>query len=200
MKLLVCALLAACASSSPPPVAPTNVAPAPVATAPATPPAASTIAKACAGPEFRQLDFWIGDWTVKIHARASPTSDQWGDSVGTQHVRSILSGCAIEENFAAQGPPTPWAGRSFATFDGVTKKWRQTWVDDSGGYIPLDGGPEGTDFALYGPPREIQGLKFQMRMVWSHITPDALRWEWQRSTDGWQTNAVMMAIDYARMK
>ena len=196
MKLLVLSLFAACASA---PTPPANVVPAPVANVPAAPPAASTIAKPCAGPEFRQLDFWIGDWAVKIHARASPTSDQWSDAGGTQHVHSILSGCAIEENFSAEGAPA-WAGRSFSTFDGITKKWRQTWVDDSGGYIPLDGGPEGTEFALYGPPREIQGLKFQMRMVWSHITADALRWEWQRSTDGWQTNTLMMAIDYTRMK
>jgi hypothetical protein len=197
MKLLVLSTLAACASS-PPPVAPANAVP--VAAAPAAPPAVATIAKPCAGPEFRQLDFWIGDWNVKIHSRASPTSDQWADAPGTQHVTSILSGCAIEENFAAQGPPSPWAGRSFATFDGNTKKWRQTWVDDSGGYIPLDGGPEGSDFMLYGPPREVQGVKFQMRMVFENITHDALRWEWQRSEDGWKTNALMMAIDYTRMK
>ena len=199
MKLLVLSTLAACAST-PAPVAPTNAAPAQPAPVAAVPPAAGAIAQACSGPEFRQLDFWIGDWNVKIHARASPASDQWGDSVGTQHVRSILSGCAIEENFAAQGPPSPWAGRSFATFDGFSKKWRQTWVDDSGGYIPLDGGPEGSEFALYGPPREIKGTKFQMRMVWKNITHEALRWEWQRSEDGWQTNAVMMVIDYTRMK
>src|SRR5512140_15685 len=113
MKLLVLATLAACATPAvAPPAAPTNAAP-----PPAGPPAAGTIAKACSGPEFRQLDFWIGDWNVKIHARASKTSDQWADAVGTQHVRSILSGCAIEENFAAEGPQSPWAGRSFATFD-----------------------------------------------------------------------------------
>ena len=199
MKLLVLATLAACATQTvAPPATPTNTAPPP--SPPAGPPAPGAIAKACAGPEFRQLDFWIGDWNVKIHARASPASDQWAAAVGTQHVRSILSGCAIEENFAAEGPQSPWAGRSFATFDHFSNKWRQTWVDDSGGYIPLDGGPEGTDFALYGPPREIKGVKFQMRMVWSHIAHDALRWEWQRSEDGWATNVVMMAIDYTRMK
>ena len=121
MKLLVLATLAACATQTvAPPATPTNTAPPP--SPPAGPPAPGTIAKACAGPEFRQLDFWIGDWNVKIHARASPSSDQWADAVGTQHVRSILSGCAIEENFAAEGPPTPWAGRSFATFDHFSNK------------------------------------------------------------------------------
>ncbi|HET9989004.1 MAG TPA: DUF1579 family protein [Kofleriaceae bacterium] len=188
MKLVVLATLAACASS-PPPVTPTTVAPA----------TAAPIAKVCAGPEFRQLDFWIGDWDVKIHSRATPSSEQWADAVGTQHVHPILSRCALEENFTAQAP-VAFAGRSFSTYDGITKKWRQTWVDDTGGYIPLDGGPEGAEFALYGPPREIQGLEFQMRMVWSQITHDALRWEWQRSTDAWATHTLMMAIDYTRMK
>ena len=39
-----------------------------------------------------------------------------------------------------------------------------------------------------------------MRMVWSKITHDALRWEWQRSEDNWATNQVMIGIDYTRVR
>lgn len=182
MKLATFAVLAGCASSHPAPAAAK----------------AEPITKACEGAERRQLDFWVGEWTVAIRARAKPGSDQWAETHGTQHITSTLKGCAIEENFTAE-PPVQFAGRSFSTFDANVKKWRQTWVDDSGGYIALTGGPEGETFALYGEPREISGTKFQMRMVWSKITHDALRWEWQRSLDNWATNELMIGIDYTRV-
>src|SRR5689334_12035588 len=78
---------------------------------PATKPAAATPVAACATPEHRQFDFWIGDWDVAVHARAAPDKDEWGDARGTQHVSAILGGCAIAEDFAAAGPGAPWAGR-----------------------------------------------------------------------------------------
>jgi len=181
MKLACLVVVTACASSHP------VSAPAPA------------IAQACAGPEYRQLDFWVGDWTVAIHARAKPGVEQWQDTHGTQHITHTLQSCVIEENFSAE-PPVQFAGRSFSTFDAIAKKWRQTWVDDSGGYLAFTGGPEADGFALYGEPRELAGVKFQMRMVWSKITHDALRWEWQRSEDNWATNQLMIGIDYTRAR
>lgn len=179
-------LMVACAKP-PPPVAPS------------APPVA--IAKPCEGADHRQLDFWIGDWSVAVHSRATPTSDTWTDQRGTQHVTPTLSGCAIEEHFSAD-PPAPWSGRSFSAFDAITKKWRQTWVDDSGGYLVFVGGPdgpEGNDFTFVGEPRDFGGKPFQMRMVFSKITHDALHWEWQRTEDAWATHTLLMAIDYTRL-
>ena len=37
-----------------------------------------------------------------------------------------------------------------------------------------------------------------MRMVFLDVTPGSLRWEWQRSEDGWKTSIVMIRIDYTR--
>ncbi len=204
MKLLTTAVLAACAvapSAAGPaaPATPRPKAPSP-ATAAATAPAPAP--KPCTEPERRQLDFWIGDWNVTVRARASPTSQQWAEAHGTQHVRATLSDCAIEENFVSDAP-VAFAGRSFSTYDTGTKAWRQTWVDNSGSYLAFKGGLEGHDFVLYGEPRAATGPNrkpFQMRMVFSKITPSSLRWEWQRSEDAWATHAVMMAIDYTRVK
>ena len=133
---------------------------APIATAPN---------KTCASAAHRELDFWIGDWDVAIHARQSPTSDAWGNARGHQHVEAILGGCAIAEHFTGDGPGTPWAGASYSSLQ--PQGWRQTWVDDSGGYLALDGTPEGRAVTLYAEPREIGGPKFQMRMVYDHVTP-----------------------------
>lgn len=159
-------------------------------------PTKPVVKSTCATAEHRQFDFWVGDWDVVIRARSSPTSEDWGEAKGTQHIESILGGCAIAEHFSAEGPGAPWAGKSYSAWQPQLGKWRQTWVDDSGSYIALTGGVEGGVMTLYGE----LGPKGQMRMVFKDVTTDALHWEWQRSTDEWKTLTVMMAIDYKRRR
>jgi hypothetical protein len=158
----------------------------------ATPPSATTAA--CAEPERRQLDFWIGNWDLVIRQRADPKSDEWSEAKGTNSIRATLSGCAIEENFHGDGPGAPWAGRSFSTWEPLTRQWRQTWVDDSGSYLAFRGGPEGGGFVLLGEPKPDR----QMRMVFSQITPDSIFWTWERRSEGGSDWAPVMTIAYTR--
>jgi uncharacterized protein DUF1579 len=163
--------------------------------------APAAAAPPCASSEHRQLDFWIGDWDVTVRARTAPDKEQWGEAKGTQHVEGILGGCAIAESFAAAGPGSPWSGRSYSSWQPAEKRWRQTWVDDSGGYLAFSGALESGTMALYGEPRTGKdGKPFQMRMVWLDVEANALRWEWQRSADGGKSWRPMMIIDYRRRK
>jgi hypothetical protein len=158
----------------------------------------SSPSAACTSAEHRQFDFWLGDWDLAIHARTSPTSETWGHAKGTQRIESILGGCAILESFAAEGPQTPWAGRSVSSYQAKPGKWRQTWVDDQGSYLAFAGGIEAGVMTLFGEPRESEGKTVQMRMVFLDVTPRSLRWEWQRTEDGWKTSVAMIRIDYRR--
>jgi hypothetical protein len=182
MRILVLCLCACAASAATPP------------------PAAPAAAAACASPEHRQLDFWIGQWDVRVRARASPASDQWGEGRGTQRIESILGGCAIAESFAADGPQQPWAGRSYSSWQPQLGTWRQSWVDDSGGFIALTGGVERGEMTLYGEPRTVKDQTVQMRMVFQRVARDSLHWEWQRSTDQWATHTTMIEIEYQRRR
>jgi hypothetical protein len=77
-------------------------------------------ARPCAyGAEFRQFDFWIGDWDV--------TSS--GAPAGQSRVERILGDCVILENWTGGSGVT---GKSFNIWDGTSKEWRQTWVDSTG--------------------------------------------------------------------
>lgn len=154
--------------------------------------------RSCTGAEFHQFDFWLGDWDVVVHARITPNSNRWADARGHQHVEAILGGCVIAEHFTADGPPAPWAGASYSAWQPQLARWRQTWVDDSGGYIALDGGIEHGAMTLYGEPHDVDGLHTQMRMVFRDVTADSLRWEWQRTEDSWETATSMIIIDYKR--
>ena len=46
--------------------------------------------KACAAPEHRQFDFWIGEWEV-----TTPN----GAPAGRNRIESILDGCALRESW-----------------------------------------------------------------------------------------------------
>lgn len=72
-----------------------------------------------AAPEFRQFDFWIGDWTV---------TDPKGNTAGTSSVQLMLGSCVLQENWTGGNS----SGKSFNIYDTTDKKWHQTWVDDRG--------------------------------------------------------------------
>jgi hypothetical protein len=194
VTLVACASagLGACAHAAP------GAAPGPTVGAPVASAAPATSA-ACEAPEFRQLDFWLGDWDVVVHARKSPGVDEWADARGTQHVEKLLGGCAVAETFSAEGPGPAWAGRSYSVWQPQLGKWRQTWVDDQGSYLAFVGGVEDGVMALYGESRTLpDGTAVQMRMTWLDVRPESLRWEWQRSTDGGKSWLAMMVIRYTR--
>jgi len=141
----------------------------------------------CSAPEARQLDFWVGDWNLT-----------WKGGTGTNHVRSILGGCVIEENFTeADSAGTGLVGHSYSVYDAVHKIWKQTWVDNQGAYLDFTGGTEG-DTMVFSRHAERKGKRFQQRMVFSNITHDALDWSWDRSDDDGKTWKPMWVIHYAR--
>lgn len=179
--------------------APTLVACAAPALAPSRTSATSTsTSTSCSAPAHRQLDFWLGDWDLVLRTRASPESEQWTETRGENHIRATLRGCVIEEDFAADPTGQPWAGKSHSTYVPALGAWRQTWVDDEGGYLAFRGGKEGDGFALYGEPREVQGKTVQMRMVWRDITKDAFTWSWERGVPDGTEWKPMLVIRYAR--
>lgn len=158
-----------------------------------TTPAASTVSTNCAEPEYRQLDFWVGDWDL-----------EWDKPDGTKgHGTNIITkspygNCVIMENF--DGAPTmQFKGMSVSTWHKPAKVWRQTWVDDQGGYFALSGGPN-PDGSFTLVTTRLSDKAPYSRMVWSAIKPDSLVWSWQgRKTDKdeWKDNWV---IRYTRKK
>lgn len=153
----------------------------------------------CDTPEHHQLDFWLGDWSVRTRSRVSADSEAWTEGVGSNHVTRALEGCAIEESFRATGGEggATWAGRSFSTWVARERRWRQTWVDDSGNYLAFTGGMQGAEMVLVGEPHPDGRV---MRMVFGAITPESLSWRWEASTDGQKTWRPMLLIDYARLR
>ncbi len=143
----------------------------------------------CSSPGARQFDFWLGDWDAT-----------WEGGRGTNRVEKILDGCVIHENFDGGGPGgNGLVGKSYSTYTPAMKKWRQTWVDNQGGYLDFVGGMEGKTMIL-SRAAERDGKKFLQRMVWYNIGRDAFDWNWERSDDGGRTWTTQWAIHYVRMR
>lgn len=146
----------------------------------------------------RDFDFWVGDWDLVVRARKSADSEDWETARGVNRIALVLGGCAIEESFTAEGPTAPWAGRSLSIFVDSEKAWRQTWVDDSGGYLTFTGKLAKGEMVLRAEPRTKDGVTTQMRMVFYDLTDKHLSWRWEATRDGGATWKAMMQIEYTR--
>jgi len=83
-------------------------------------------AQRCSSPEYRQFDFWLGEWDV-----------YQGDKLaGRNSIRSILSGCAVSEEWSGA---SGFTGSSLNFYNSSTKRWHQTWIDSQGQSLALDG-------------------------------------------------------------
>jgi hypothetical protein len=103
-----------------------------------------------AHPEYRQLDFWLGDWDVVSAA---------GQRVGSSRVERLLNNCVIMETYTAvpgTATASTYVGQAFHFYDQRVKKWTQHYIDTTG--VPYDWEGESVDGLLryqregpYGP-------------------------------------------------
>lgn len=143
----------------------------------------------CATPEARQLDFWLGEWNLT-----------WEGGRGTNSITRRFGNCVIQENFSGELDSGPFRGHSVSVYDERSEQWRQTWVDDRGGYLLFAGGfDEDGIMRLYGEQAVLEdGRRRITRMSWLNVERDSLDWHWERSFDGGETWDLVWAIHYER--
>ena len=142
----------------------------------------------CATPEYHQFDFWIGVWKVY-----GPD----GSLAGTNEVTRELDGCVLEEHWVAAGPP-PQRGSSFNTWSPAARRWHQTWVDSTGGFLLLDGELKDGVMTLSGEMPARTGGALRHRIAWSVLRGGRVRQLWERSRDGGQTWTTVFDGTYIR--
>lgn len=133
----------------------------------------------------RQFDFWVGDWDLT-----------WEGGTGHNHISAVLGGAVILEEFSADAPEE-LRGMSVSTVSSETGGWRQTWVDNSHGYLDFTGGMRDGEMILEREG-QVKGTRVRQRMVWTDITADQLTWRWERSDDGGTTWRTLWQIQYRR--
>lgn len=131
----------------------------------------------CNAPEYRQLDFWIGDWDT------FETETPGGPSIARARVESIAQGCAIHELYE-QGDGL--IGDSILSYDPVRKQWQQTWVTNRGSIMVLWGTFQDGALVLEGESHLRDGTSVMQRITW-RVQDKGVRESAVQSKDGGKT-------------
>jgi hypothetical protein len=137
-----------------------------------------------AKPEYRQFDFWIGEWNAK---------NAQGLVVGSSSIQLILNRCVIFENWS-----TPVSsGKSFSNFDAKDGKWHQTWVDDKGNLTHYDGEFTDGKMILIAEVNS-NGQKNLAKMTFSKLPNGDVRQFGENSSDGGKTWTAAFDFIYTK--
>lgn len=129
--------------------------------------AASPPPPSCASPEFHQFDFWIGDWRV-----AKPD----GTFAGTNRVTQEYAGCVVHEHYVTG---KGYSGESLNMYDAARKVWHQTWVDDNGLVLVIEGKWDGKHMVLEGMAPNEKGVLAKQRITWTPNADGSVRQLWE---------------------
>ena len=127
----------------------------------------------CSAQEYRQFDFWIGEWEVEAN----------GAQAGTNRITKILDGCVIMEEWEGG---SNFKGKSFNRYDPVTQKWEQYWVDNKGGVLRISGGYADGKMVMSGESVGPTGSVVD-RITWHNKKNGTVRQIWDKSSDGGKT-------------
>jgi hypothetical protein len=139
--------------------------------------------KPCNTPEYRQFDFWVGDWNVESVAAPG--------TVSHNRISLINDGCTLREEYDT---PQGYVGTSLNFYDSRRKAWHQTWIDNQGGGLVLEGGLQGRDMVLQSAADAGQ----IQRITWTPLPDGRVRQHWQSTTDGGATWTTAFDGYYSR--
>jgi hypothetical protein len=125
----------------------------------------------CTAAEYRQFDFWLGDWDA--------FENNSGDPVARTRVERLLDGCVLREDHQQTDGLN---GQSFNIYDASRKIWHQSWVTNRGQLLVLEGKMEGDEMVLIGV-EQAEGKHTLVRGTWKPVN-GGVREIGVTSTDG----------------
>lgn len=144
----------------------------------------------CDDAEFKEFDFWLGDWDV--------TSAADGSRQGSSHISKEMNGCVVWENWTSASGP--YFGKSYNTWNANQKRWEQYWVDSSAGVIFFHGGLKEKimDYWTDDVPQAAGGTLLR-HLQFFNLGPDKVRQFSQGSSDGGKTWRTEYDLLYTRV-
>lgn len=150
--------------------------------------------KPCSRPEFRQFDFWVGEWEA---------FGLKGSKAGDSRISIILDSCVILEEWT--GIPNQgftYTGKSFNSYNSATKQWQQTWTDNTGNTTEFLRG-EGSDGKIVYYADNVtdpKGKSFMRRLTFTKVSNDKVRQFGEQSDDSGKTWTIEYDLEYRRKK
>lgn len=145
-------------------------------------------ARPCSTAEHRHFDFWEGRWVVRAAT---------GPLAGHNTLTLQLGECVLHEHYTT---PSGYEGRSLNVFDASRGVWHQTWTDNQGLLLVLEGGYVGDAMVMEGETVGPDGQATRNRVTWSRMdgSRDRVRQLWEVSSDGGATWTVSFDGHYLR--
>jgi hypothetical protein len=109
----------------------------------------------CSAGEYRQFDFWLGDWDAFDISGTTP--------VARVRVDSLLEGCVVRENYEGVDGHK---GQSLSIYDSSRKVWHQSWVTNRGELLTIEGKFQNGEMVLSGADRTADGKERLVRGIW----------------------------------
>lgn len=140
--------------------------------------------------EHLSFDFWVGEWDLTWDA---------GDGkigYGQNSITKSADGKVINECFVDLSGG--FKGQSITMYSPRLKKWKQTWMDNQGGYFDFEGISVQGAPGFQTKPIERKGKIYIQRMRFLDISDDSFTWKWENTSDGGKTWTLAWEIHYKR--
>lgn len=141
-------------------------------------------------PEYRQFDFWIGEWEAY---------GLNGTRAGQSRISMILDSCIIlEEWTGGKG----YSGKSFNSWNALKHQWQQTWVDNVGGSTQYLRGTSEPGKITFFADNEVgnDGKAFLRKLTFYKLSDEKVRQHGERSDDGGKTWTTEYDLEYRKKK
>lgn len=142
----------------------------------------AAVAAGCDGAAYRQFDFWLGDWEVRTLS---------GKVAGTNRIKAEYDGCVIHERYETG---SGYRGESLNTYDSGRKLWHQTWVDNNGRLLLLEGGLRDGNMVLQGQASDPDGKMTRHRISWTPRADGTVTQLWEALEGEGQWSVVFYGI------
>ncbi|OCQ23058.1 hypothetical protein A7985_03640 [Pseudoalteromonas luteoviolacea] len=124
----------------------------------------------CNSDQYRNFDFWLGEWRVESN----------GKLAGSSKISKILGGCVLLEEYET---PTGFKGKSLNIFDKSSGKWHQTWTDNTGLLLKLEGEFLDGKMVLRGQTKQPDGVVKTHEIRWEKSAEHRVHQHWRTSLD-----------------
>jgi len=147
----------------------------------------------CSKPEYRQFDFWIGEW------EAYATNGKKG---GDSKISLMLDSCTILEEWTSTGLQNGlrFAGKSYNMYNAAQKKWQQYWVDNTGNITRyFNGHYEEGKMIVQTDNEKVNDTLWQIqKMTFYNLSADKVRQHGETSNDNGKTWTTSFDLEYRR--
>jgi hypothetical protein len=148
---------------------------------------AATDPESCAtNPQSRQLDYWLGDWSVTYPGAPAASSST---------VSLTLDKCVVVESWSGS---KRHKGQNMFAYSADDKKWHQMFADNEGRVHVFEGNVTDGTAEFYGPSVGSNGEAVLNRIRIKRVGANEVEQTWEKSTDKGATWNKAFAGEYSR--